>query len=98
MHVFKLSVVAGSGNSRYSPGTELEAICMVDLADVEAARDRALLQMAQHGLESCTFRGVALLPPDANVASFSGPMHEAHDEAKRSGAALIVYPGALGAA
>lgn len=98
MHVFKLSVVAGPANFRYPPGTELEAICMVDLDEVEAARDRALLELNRQGWASCTFRNVARMAADANAAAFNTHMREAYDEAKRTGAALIVYPGAVGAA
>jgi hypothetical protein len=94
MHAFKLSVTAGPANDRYPAGTVANALCLVDSAEVDTARDRALLALDAQGWESCTILDVALLPAVPDPGAFSPAMQDAYAEAKQRGTSVIVYPPA----
>lgn len=92
MHVFKLSVIAGSNNPQYAEGTVTQAMCLADAESLEAARDRTLFQLNALGFESCTILDVARLPAGTDITRMSPAVQQAHANAKHYGVALIVYP------
>ncbi|MFL6593583.1 MAG: hypothetical protein ACJ8GK_12875 [Luteimonas sp.] len=94
MYVFKLSLTAGTNTPEYPPGTVTSALCLVEAADSAVARDRALLELNTLGWESCTFLDVMQLPAAPNPANSSPAMQRAYGDARRQGAAVIVYPPA----
>ena len=97
MHVFKLSMTAGSACSAAAEGTTLNGAVLVDNEDVQLARDGALLALDRLGFESCTFLDVVRLREDPDTSRYSGPMKQAFEDAKRDGVAVMLYaPGNAG--
>ncbi len=92
MIIFKLTVSASPAHPTYPPGVEIAAICMVDSADLDDARQWAADRLFELGWESITFDQSVLLPPDPDTSAFDVVMLGALGDAKELGVSLIVYP------
>ena len=93
MHCFRLSITAGEKHRSFPPGTEVDAICLVDSADSDVAMRKAVDRLMGLGWSAvANVKSTLVLPPDTDISSYSDVLKQAHADAKRLGVSLIVYP------
>ncbi len=92
VHVFSITLTAGSTHSIYSDGEVVAAVCMVDSRDTEAAREKAIARLGELGWAEAAFGTTVLLAERADTSSFTDVMREAFADAQRLGVSLIEYP------
>ena len=93
MHCFRLSITAGEEHRSFPPGTEVDAICLVDSADSDVAMRKAVDRLMGLGWSAvASVKSTLVLPPDTDISAYSDVLKQAHADAKRFGVSLIVYP------
>ncbi|UHQ18686.1 hypothetical protein LVB87_10840 [Lysobacter sp. KIS68-7] len=93
MHCFRLSITAGEAHRKFPPGTEVDAICLVDSADADVAMQKAANRLTGLGWRAvANVKSTLQLPPDTDISGYSDELKQAYADAKRFGVSLIVYP------